>query len=74
MRPEDEIVNYPHAPGRPVTKDHYKSGPAMGGWSILLPLGTVFGMKIETRAGQRQWIAVQMARISRIYGIKRGEE
>jgi hypothetical protein len=73
MQPEDKNVHYPHAPGRPVTKDHYQSGPAMGGWTLLQPLGAVWGMKIKLRDGQKQWIGGQMARIARIYGIRRGQ-
>jgi hypothetical protein len=73
MEPEDRVVNYPHAPGRPVSKDHYQSGPAMGGWSLLQPLGIIWGMKIKLRDGQKQWIGGQMARIARIYGIRRGQ-
>jgi hypothetical protein len=73
MQPEDKNVHYPHAPGRPVPKDHYQTGPAMGGWSLLQPLGAVWAMKIKLRDGQRQWIGGQMARIARIYGIRRGQ-
>ncbi|KAG0647228.1 White-opaque regulator 2 [Hyphodiscus hymeniophilus] len=73
MQPEDKIVHYPMAPGRPVPNDHYQSGPAMGGWSLLQPLGAVWGMKLKMRDGQRQWIGGQMARIARIYGIRRGK-
>ena len=73
MQAEDKDVQYPHAPKRPVPKDHYQSGPAMGGWSLLQPLGAVWGMKIQLRNGQKQWIGDQMARIARIYGIKRGK-
>lgn len=73
MQSEDKNVHYPHAPGRPVPKDHYQTGPAMGGWSLLQPLGAVWGMKIKLRDGQKQWIGGQMARIARIYGIRRGQ-
>lgn len=73
VQPEDKNVRYPHAPGRPVPKDHYQTGPAMGGWSLLQPLGALWGMKIKLRDGQRQWIGGQMARIARIYGIRRGQ-
>lgn len=73
MQPQDKIVHYPHAPGRPVPKDHYQTGPAMGGWSMLQPLGALWGMKLKLRDGQKQWITGQMARIARIYGIRRGQ-
>jgi len=68
-RAGDRDVKYPHAPGRPPTPDHYQSGPTMGGWSLLAPLGTLTRMNIRLREGQRQWIGGQMARIARVYNI-----
>jgi len=68
-RTGDGCVQYPRAPGRPPVKDHYHTGPTMGGWSLLLPLGTLAKMKIPLRDGQRRWIAGQMARTARVYNI-----
>lgn len=68
-RPGEPGINYPRVPGKPPIMDHYKTGPAMGGWSLLAPLGTLTRMKIRLRGGQRQWIAGQMARTARIYNI-----
>jgi len=68
-RTGDGCVQYPRAPGRLPVKDHYHTGPTMGGWSLLLPLGKLLKMKIPLREGQRGWIAGQMARTTRIYNI-----
>jgi len=68
-RTGDGCVQYPCVPGRPPVKDHYHTGPTMGGWSLLLPLGTLTKMNIQLRDGQRGWIAGQMARTARIYSI-----
>jgi hypothetical protein len=62
-------IHYPRIPGRPPIIDHYRSGPALGGWSLLAPLGTLMKMKVPLREGQRDWIAGQMARTARIYNI-----
>ena len=67
--PGDPFVKYPQAPGRPPVKDHYQSGPTMGGWSILGPIASVLKMDIKIREGQRQWLAGQMARTARVYRI-----
>ena len=68
-RTGDGCVTYPCVPGRPPIKDHYHTGPTMGGWSLLLPLVTLTKMRIPLRNGQRGWIAGQMARTARIYNI-----
>lgn len=65
----DPRVQYPRAPGKPPIPDHYQTGPAQGGWSLLGPLGTLLRMKIKIREGQRIWIAMQMARTAKIYKI-----
>lgn len=62
-------INYPRVPGRPPIMDHYQTGPTMGGWSLLIPLGTLTRMKIRLREGQTQWLLGQMARTARIYNI-----
>jgi hypothetical protein len=67
--PGDQPVKYPRSSGRPPVKDHYQSGPTMGGWSILGPIATLLRMDIKMREGQRQWLAGQMARTARVYRI-----
>lgn len=62
-------INYPRVPGRPPIIDHYQTGPTMGGWSLLIPLGMLAKMEIQFRQGQKQWLAGQMARTARIYNI-----
>jgi hypothetical protein len=62
-------VNYPQVPGRPPIMDHYHTGPAMGGWGLIAPLGALLRMKIQLRPGQREWLGGQMARTARIYNI-----
>ena len=67
--PGDLLVKYPRAPGTPHIKDHYQTGPTMGGWSILAPIATLLKMDIKLREGQRQWLAGQLARTARVYRI-----
>ncbi|KAG9240231.1 hypothetical protein BJ878DRAFT_546471 [Calycina marina] len=68
-RTGDGDVQYPWAPGRTPVKDHYQTGPTMGGWALLIPLGTLMEKDIPLREGQRKWIAGQMARTAKIYNI-----
>jgi len=62
-------IHYPRVPGRPPIMDHYKTGPALGGWALMIPLSTVLRMQMRLREGQREWIAGQMARTARIYNL-----
>lgn len=62
-------INYPRVPGRPPIMDHYQTGPALGGWALILPLSTLIRMRISLRGGQRDWIRGQMGRTARIYNI-----
>jgi hypothetical protein len=72
---QGDPVHYPRAPSgvpgqlKPPIPDHYQTGPALGGWSLLAPLATLLRMKVGMRDGQRIWIAGQMARTARIYKI-----
>lgn len=68
-RTGDPGVKYPRVPGRPSVMDHYQTGPAMGGWALLQPLGQLMKMKITLREGQKGWLAGQIARTARIYNI-----
>ena len=67
--PGDLLIKYPCAPGRPPVKDHYQTGPTMGGWSILGPIVTLLKTDIKMREGQRQWLARQVERTARVYKI-----
>jgi hypothetical protein len=67
--PGDPLVKYPRAPARPPIRDHYLTGPTMGGWSMLGPIASLLKMNIKIREGQRQWLAGQMARTARVYRI-----
>lgn len=62
-------INYPRISGKPPIIDHYQTGPALGGWSLIVPLSTLMRMRIHLREGQRDWIAGQMGRTARIYNI-----
>jgi hypothetical protein len=68
--PGDPSVKYPQAPGRPPVKDHYQSGPTMGGLSLLGPITALLKMDITMREGQRMWLAGQLARTARVYRVK----
>jgi hypothetical protein len=67
--PGDSSIKYPRAPGRPPIADHYQTGPTMGGWAILGPMGSLLRMDIKMREGQRVWIAQQVARTAKVYRI-----
>ncbi|KAH6682696.1 hypothetical protein B0J14DRAFT_632375 [Halenospora varia] len=49
----DRRVQYPQLPGKKFSDAHYLTAPALGGFA-LLPMGTVLGMKIKLRDGQRE--------------------
>jgi hypothetical protein len=67
----DKKLKYPHREGEQTPEKHYKDGPAMGGYQLLGPLGTLLGLKFEMRRGQREWIGGQMGRIARVYNLGR---
>ena len=67
----DRDVKYPREEGKEVSEEQFRMGPALGGYSLLGPLGSVMGMRIMLRHGQREWIGGQMRRIARIYNIGR---
>ena len=62
-------INYPRIPGKQPIVDHYQTGPTMGGWSLLIPMGTLAKMDVSLRQGQKQWLMGQIARTARIYNI-----
>ncbi|KAH8687303.1 hypothetical protein BGZ60DRAFT_5625 [Tricladium varicosporioides] len=67
----DRRVQYPRLPGQQVPDAHYLTAPALGGFTLLLPLGTVIGMKTKLRDGQKEWMGGQLIRLYRIYNIGR---
>lgn len=62
-------IHYPCVPGRRPIMDHYQTGPALGGWALIMPLSSLLKLRVQLRQGQKEWIQGQVARTARIYNL-----
>ena len=62
-------MDYPSLPGKGISKYHYRTAAAYGGWYLLAPMKQVLALGAYLRQGQSLWIALQLRRLARIYNV-----
>ena len=63
-------TSYPCVEGQLVTKTHYQTAAALGGWYLFSPFKEMMKVAAYLRRGQREWIRGQLMRLAQVYDIR----
>ena len=64
-------VVYPGPKGCLKAKEHQKTAIAYGGWYLFVPLKVTMELGEYIRKDQQEWLGLQLARLARMYDVKR---
>ena len=66
---EMEVEN-PCLPGCTASKAHHTTACAYGGWYLFAPLKETMNVARSLRAGQREWLNVQLLRLATMFDVE----